>query len=192
MSTNLAFAPARPVHPDLPERHIEAVPRARRRAKPKVAYVLVIVGGLFAIYLAQLLLSIALSQGAYQISSLQLQQRELSRTQEALSEQLDVLTSPQHLANNALALGMAPGAHPEYLRLSDGSVSAAPGSWVTAACGGSCDLVANSLLAAVPLTAAAAPTTVGTTPHWTTATGATPAINAPLTPPGGLPSLVTH
>ncbi|MEP6479042.1 MAG: hypothetical protein ABJB03_06600 [Rhodoglobus sp.] len=191
MSTNLAYAPARPIRTDAPQPHIAPVARPVRRAKPRVTYVLVIVGSLFAIYMAQLLLSIALSQGAYQISSLQEQQTELLRTQEALRENLDKFESPQNLANNALSFGMIPSSNPAFLRLSDGSVSAAPDASATAACGATCDLVANALLVGVPLVSPAAPAPASGTTTKPPAT-TTPPANAQPTAPGELPSPVTH
>lgn len=88
-------------------RHIEIVAtRSQKRARPRAIYALVAVAGLFVILMAQLLLSIWLSDGAYQISALQHSQRELSRDQQALSESLNVLQSPQNLAERAFSLGM--------------------------------------------------------------------------------------
>jgi len=85
-------------------------------------YAIVTVGGLLAVLVTQLLLSIALSDGAYQISSLQGEQRELIRDAEALSEQINVLQSPQNLAVNAVTLGMVSNTSTAFLRLSDGAV----------------------------------------------------------------------
>ena len=98
-----AFVPAGlDSHP----RHIEIVStRHQRRARPRVVYALVAVVGLFIILMAQLLLSIWLSDGAYQISGLQQTQRDLSRDQQALSESLNTLRSPQNLAGRASARG---------------------------------------------------------------------------------------
>lgn len=96
--------------------------RAQRRARPKLAYALVTLAGLFAILVAQLLMSIALSEGAYEIAGLQQERRELNRDIELLAEELHVLESPQHLAANAVALGMVANSNTAYLRLDDGSV----------------------------------------------------------------------
>ncbi len=93
--------------PRLSERHIEIVStRDQRRKRPRVVYAAVAVGGLFGILIVQLLLSIWLSNGVYQISSLQQAQRELSRDQQSLTEALHVLQSPQNLASQAAVLGM--------------------------------------------------------------------------------------
>ena len=144
---------------------IEIVPtRSQRRARPKIAYAAVVVTGVLAIVVTQLMLSIGLSDGAYEISSLQQQQKELDRSHQVLSEQFDKLSSPQNLAASAAALGMVTNSAPVYLRLSDGAVlgspvAAAPG----AVAGGS--LIPNSLLtppATTPGTTAAAGTDAAT------------------------------
>jgi hypothetical protein len=118
---------ARAVNPSpLPQpepRHIEVVPtRQQRKARPKVAYAMITVGGLFAVLIAQLLLSIVVSDGAYEIAALQQDQRELARDEQQLTEALQVLESPQHLAANAVALGMVTNTGTAYLRIADGAV----------------------------------------------------------------------
>ena len=208
MSTNVAYArPAvRSTERALPQqkpRHIEIAPsRQQRRARPKAAYAIVTVASLFVIFAAQLLLSIVVSDGAYQIENLQGQQKELIRSQEALTEKLDLSASTQSLAANAAHLGMVPGSNPLFLDLATGAVSGAPGSVDRAGCGGACNLVANSLLAGAPLvnTAASAETTpaspAATTPGATAGTGApgasTPATVSAPQPVDTLPAPVTH
>lgn len=156
MSTNLAYArpavrTARPA-PAARPRHIEIAPtRQQRRARPKAVYAVVTVASLFMIFAAQLLLSIVVSNGAYQIDSLQDQQKQLVRTQEALTENLELYGSTQNLAANAAHLGMVPSSSPLFLDLATGAVSGAPGSVDRQGCGGACNLVANSLLTGVPL-----------------------------------------
>ncbi len=195
MSTNLAYA--RPS--SLPEReprqhprHIEVVAtRAQRRARPKIAYAVVTVVSLFLIFAAQLLLSIVVSDGAYQIEGLQNQKKELLRTEQALNENLDLLASTQHLAANAAHLGMVPSASPLFLDIQTGGVAGAPGSIDRVGCGGQCNLVANSLLTGMPLTNPAAPTTtVGST----TTTQAPTTQQAPTAPVvvNDIPAPVTH
>lgn len=88
-------------------RHIEIVAtRQQKKARPRVIYAVITVAGLFVILMAQLLLSISLSNGAYQISSLQQTQKELVRDKEALAESVSILESPQNLAGRAADLGM--------------------------------------------------------------------------------------
>jgi len=157
--------------------HLEVVPtRTQRRARPRAAYAIVAVGVLLGIVVAQLLLSISMSQGAYQLSSLQSKQTQLQRSLQAASEDLNRLTSPQNLAANANALGMVSNSNPAYLRLSDrailGAALPADGSAGTVT-GGQGNLVPNSLLAGVPLVTAPK---VGTAPKpGTPKTSGTPA-----------------
>lgn len=129
MSTTLAidlpdFLPAE--HDSHP-RHIEIVStRSQKRARPRVIYALVAVAGLFVILMGQLLLSIWLSDGAYQISDLQQTQRDLSRDQQALGESLNVLQSPQNLAGQASALGMVMNTGSQGFLSLSGGVTRAP------------------------------------------------------------------
>ncbi len=195
--TNLAYSlPARspripaqsPEHP----RHIEIVStRSQRRARPRTVYALVTVAGLFVILMAQLLLSIVLSNGAYQISALQAQQTELSRDAQTYTEQLDVLKSPQNLSARAEALGMVMSTAPAvYLRLSDGAVIGAPTAMQAsqaAVVGAAGTLVPNSLLPTQP----AQGTDAGTATTTGAPSGATTAGSVASTP-GVLPSPVTH
>lgn len=188
MSSSAAFArpSALPEREQLP-RHIEIVTtRAQRKARPKVAYALVTVASLFVIFAAQLILSIVVSESAYQISALQVEQKELIRSQQSLSEDIGLLGSPQNLAANAAALGMGPNPAPLQLDLTSGAVTGAPGSFDRVGCGGACNLVANELLVGKPLVAppAAAAPAAETSP--TTPTTQTPAVV------DSLPAPVTH
>ena len=132
-------------------RHIEIVASAgQRRRRPRVVYALTAVTGIAGIVVAQLLLSVGISQGAYELSTLQDTRVELGRTADSVSEDLVRASSPQSLSANAEALGMVSNSNPVYLRLSDGAVlgtpAAASGTQVGAA-----GLVPNALLAGVPL-----------------------------------------
>lgn len=184
MSAGLAYAaaPARPRQQQQHPRHIEIVTSAvQRRARPRLAYALVGVVGLFAIFLAQLLLSIALSDGAYRISTLTGEKRDLSRTEQSLVEQLELVGSSQNLAATAQSLGMVSSTSPAYLRLSDGLVLGAVSAAAPGAPAGTTNLVPNSLLAG-----ASAPFS-GQAPA---ATGTSPASSAP--DPQAIPSPVTR
>ena len=191
---NVSAPSTSPEH-DLPPiaPRIEIVPsRSQRRARPKIAYAAVVVTGVLAIVITQLMLSIGLSDGAYEISSLQQQQKELDRTHQVLSEQYDSLSSPQNLAAGAEALGMVANSAPVYLRLSDGAVLGSP---VAAAgptiSGGS---IPNSLLAS-PAAAPAADAPAADAPA-----ADAPAASAPPAPAatadvpweGALPSPTTR
>ncbi len=217
MSALPVTAPARPrrsPQPDAtPRRHLEVAPtRAQRRARPRLLPAVITIGGIGVILLAQLLLSIVLADGAYQISSLQTQKHNAVLQQHALSETLDLYNSPQHLAANAEALGMVASGNAVYLDASTGAVTgtgtAAGGSLL-----GAGDQVSNVLLDGSMIVTAQAPTTTTTTTKTSAAgsgptsgssatsssgasqastdTGTGGAGQAPLTP-GLLPSPTTH
>ncbi len=167
MSATLAYAP-RPSGAALrrPADALEIVPqprrvqivttRAQRRARPKLVYALGATGVIFAIFLAQLLITIALSGGAYTITDLQSTEQNLGRTASSLGEKLDTLGSSQNLQANALALGMVSSSQAAFLRLSDGSVlgSASPAGAAATPSGAdnaAGDTVPNSLLTTIPL-----------------------------------------
>lgn len=185
----------RPARTEQPRPQLRPVPEQRRR--PRLAYAVTALSGIAAIVIAQLLFSVAMTEGAYEIDGYRVAQTKLDRETQVLREQIDALESPQFLAANAEALGMVPNAAPVYLRLSDGAVLGQP----TAAAGGAVGAagsVANSLITDVPLvtqqpageTGGAASVAPETAPE--TAAG-TPAATAPVAPPsGGLPTPATH
>ncbi len=169
--------------------------RSQKRARPRLIVAVVTVAGLFGILSAQLLLSIATSEGAYEISSLQARQAELARDQQVMLERLQILEAPQHLASEAQALGMVANSSAAYLRLADGAVLGAPvratasAALMTAADGTS--LIPNTLLADVPLVSQASPVVEGAPP----VAGADPSVTSPTAgtvTPIGIPSPTTH
>jgi hypothetical protein len=189
---------AAPAPVEEPKRtHLEVVPtRSQRRARPRALYASIAVGALLAIVVAQLLLSIGISQGAYQLNSLQAKQTQLQRSYQAVSEDLGRVSSPQNLAANANALGMVSNSNPAYLRLSDGAVLGAPLPASGAAgtvTGGQGNLVPNSLLGGVPLVTQAQQTGAAQTGNSTSAGAATAEKQKPTVPlQGALPTPVTH
>ena len=169
--------------------HVEIVSsRNQRRARPRLGAALITVGGLFLILAAQLLLSIATSEGAYAISSLQTEQAELARDEQVLTENLQVLEAPQHLATEAQGLGMVANTSAAYLRLADGTVLGAPtravasSAFLTAADG--TPLIPDSLLAGVPLVSDQAATAAAA------AAGGALTLNADGSVTGGAPMVV--
>lgn len=124
--------------------------RVQRQARPRILYALIATAALFVLLLTQLGVSIALSKGAYQISSLQDTQTSLSRTQQKYSEKLQVLSSPQNIANNATALGMVRNQNPVYLDLSTQKVYGTP-TPATSDAATAGNLIPNSLLKGVPV-----------------------------------------
>ncbi|WP_412148269.1 hypothetical protein [Curtobacterium flaccumfaciens] len=160
MSTNLALVdpavvPSRAPRPDRQRRPelVEVTPTAaQRRARPRIGYAVVAVAALGILLLAQLGISMVLSQGAYTLNSLSAEQTNLSRTQQSLSEQLRVLDSPQNLARNAQSLGMIANSTPVYLDPKTGRVYGTPTpAKPDEATASTENQVPNSLLSDVPL-----------------------------------------
>lgn len=100
--------------------------RQAERQAPKLRYVVLMISGIFAILGVQLLLSIQVSGGAYQISSLRSEVRASQQTQQIVSEEISALIAPDTLANLATSMGMVPDNNPAYLRLSNGAVLGEP------------------------------------------------------------------
>jgi hypothetical protein len=191
VSLATATAPRRqPAAAPAPTRHLEIAPsRAQRRARPRLVHVLVTLGGIGVILLGQLLLSIWIADGAYQVHSLQSEQTQLQRSQRALGEQLDQLGSPQSVAARAEQLGMVSSGNPAYLDLSSGAVSGTPSAGDTGVIAGTGDLVPNSLVAAggvqmdpaTPANGAAGNTAATGAPSTTTTTPDDNVIPSPTT-----------
>jgi hypothetical protein len=222
VSANVAFAaPVRHPLRGRPREALEAAPqyprrvqivttRAQRRARPKLVYALGATGVIFAIFLAQLLITIALSGGAYTITDLQSSQQALGLTASSLNEKLETLGSSQNLQANALALGMVNSSQAAFLRLSNGSVlgtaTAAGSASSTSAQNGSSDSVPNSLLTDIPLikstgaghgdsNASNSPTNNSDSTQGGSSTASTGTVTPAAPPPpqnGDLPSPVTH
>jgi cell division protein FtsB len=196
-----AFRPAAPGAPEAPAPRLRPAPEPRRAARPRLAFAVTALAGIAAIVIAQLLLSVAMTEGAYEIDGYKVTQTQLAREEQKLREQIDALESPQFLAANAEALGMVPNAAPVYLRLSDGAVLGQPAA-AGGAAAGAAGLVPNSLIADVPLVTqqAAGETAVETpvAPETTAGAGGGAAGGAVVTgtpappPVDGLPTPTTH
>lgn len=91
-------------------------------AAPKLRYIVVTLLGIFAILAVQLMLSIALSGGAYEIASLKGEMRQTEQKRQMVAEDINALIAPDTLAGLATSLGMVADNNPAYLRLSDSSV----------------------------------------------------------------------
>lgn len=179
--------------------------RAQRKARPRVFYALVSMGVVFGIIIANLLVSVAVASGAYEIASLQQSNKELTRTYQTMNQDLDRLSSPQNLAANAEALGMVINNTPVYLRISDGAVlgtpvAASPNAGVITGAAGA---IPNSLLSGVSLVtqkeseakAEAAKKAAAEAAKVAPVTDSAPAATVPAGPvalTNGLPGIATH
>jgi hypothetical protein len=98
----------------------------RNAMKSRAGLVVLVVFGLGAIQVLQLLLASSIAVGAYDLSDLKKEKKELVVTQQILGEQVDSLASNQNLANAAQKMGMISNANPVFLRLSDKKVFGKP------------------------------------------------------------------
>jgi hypothetical protein len=99
---------------------LRAVPQRRARISVRSATVLVV--SLVALIIIRLFVQVAVDASAYTIAELNRENVSLSRDAEFLTEQLNVLNSPQNVATMASQMGMVNNSRPAYLRLSDGMV----------------------------------------------------------------------
>jgi hypothetical protein len=137
-----------------------AQPSTRQRlttpGAPKLRYIVVTLMGIFAILAVQLMLSIALSGGAYEIASLKGEMRQTEQERQMVAEDINALVAPDTLAGLATSMGMVADNNPAYLRLSDSSVvgeaepaSAGSGSAVYPVTAGSETVSPPAIIAAV-------------------------------------------
>lgn len=74
-----------------------------------------IVGGIGLLFL--LLINTLLVQGAFELTNLKLEAKLVSDEREAIARQIDIISSPEALANSASLLGMKPSENPTFLSL---------------------------------------------------------------------------
>lgn len=117
-----------------------------RSANTRVAIAVTIIVGWLAIQGLQLLLNVFVAQGAYQLSDLKKEKRELGITAQIIGEQVDSLSSNQNLANAAQKMGMISNANPVFLRLEDQRVFGKPKAALNSDNRTSRNLIPNSQL----------------------------------------------
>ena len=105
-----------------PSRTTATVARKAGRGAPRVGYAVASLLGIFAILGAQLGLSIVLSDGAYQILTLERELADRERDLDIVSEDIGHMMDPQAVASLAVSLGMVQSRETSYLRLSDRAV----------------------------------------------------------------------
>lgn len=121
-------------------------PSTSLRSRTSVVVAGVLVVGIVAIALMNLLLQIATSNSVYELSKLQLEKRELTTTVQILGEQVDSLSSQQNLANAAEQLGMISNANPVFLKLDGQKVYGKPTAALDTAGRAMKNMVPNSQL----------------------------------------------
>ena len=87
---------------------------------------LVVLGVLVGGAVLLLVLNTSLAQGAFELSELSKEKRELAVSEQTLLQEVARAESPESLQRPAEALGMVPVAAPVFLRLADGKVLGVP------------------------------------------------------------------
>jgi hypothetical protein len=130
-ATAVTRAPARPGTRTVPQqRQQRPAPRLRvvapapRRSFTGLALLCVALLG--AGLLALLLLNISIGKGAYALTELQSQQRQLTIQQQALSQDVEDLGAPQNLAARAQKLGMVPAPNTAFVNVPGGKIDGDP------------------------------------------------------------------
>jgi hypothetical protein len=94
-------------------------------------FALVVTGALGLGLVGMLLINTTVAQGAYTLSELKGQQRELNQALATLTEQVEAAGAPAVLESSARALGMVPSETPVFIEVPDGRIlgkpKAAPG-----------------------------------------------------------------
>lgn len=106
-------------------RNLQLVPnRVQRQSAAPVAITAGV--SLLVIVLLELLITIATSQGVYQIAALKAEKKNLVESTQILGSQVDSLSSPQNLSNAAAQLGMIANANPVFLSIEKQKVTGKP------------------------------------------------------------------
>lgn len=127
---------------------LQPVPASAAKRRSPLLGALTAVSIVLVILMVQLGLSIAVSEGAYELRALETEQRDLGRVERLLTQNVEKLASPQNLSENAAKLGMVQNAQPASLRLSDGAIL---GSLEARTAAPQDNLVPNSTLATMPV-----------------------------------------
>lgn len=134
------------------QRRLRLLDRPLARHRPHTVYGVVALLGVVVIVGAQIALSMLTTQDSYQVADLMQQRRDLTLQEQQLSDAVAGLESPQYLAANAADLGMVIDGAPNFLRLSDGTVT---GTGETSTWNSTVNMkksqVANALIADTPL-----------------------------------------
>lgn len=111
---------ARPASRERTQPQLRVVAPAPRRSAGGLA--LLSVGLLVLGLLVLLLLNISIGKGAYALTELKNQQRQLAEDRQALAEQVEAASAPQKLAAKARKLGMVPNPNTVFVLVPDGTV----------------------------------------------------------------------
>lgn len=96
--------------------------RAPATGRSRVGFILLCVSILVGALLGALMLNTAMATTAYQIHDQQVHLARLSETEQSLAQEVERLSSPVLLQQQAEDLGMEPASGMRYIMLSDGAI----------------------------------------------------------------------
>jgi hypothetical protein len=105
---------------------LKLVSQLRPEKASRGVFALLVGGLLGAGLVVMLLINTSLASGAFVVSELQTQKSALTVEAQALSKEVDAMSSPANLEAKARALGMKPSKNPVFLNLGDGSILGKP------------------------------------------------------------------
>jgi hypothetical protein len=114
----------RPALRERPQPRLRVVAPMPRRSAGGLA--LLSVGLLGLGLLVLLLLNISIGKGAFALTELQKQQRQLTEDRQSLAEQVEAVSAPQKLAAKARKLGMVPAPNTAFVLVPDGTLQGEP------------------------------------------------------------------
>lgn len=134
-------ATARPLEPEFqPDADAQTPPSTSERTRPQLrlvsplrperasrgVFALIVTGLLGLGLVAMLLINTQLAQGAFVVSDLSQQLKQLQEQEAVLNEEVAAVAAPSALSSRARGLGMIPSETPVFLRVPDGEVLGTP------------------------------------------------------------------
>lgn len=126
MSTAHGPARSRPVRRPANPRQLSAVPRLAPTQQPRTPFVVLVVALMAVGLVGLLVINTSMQRKAFELTNLQQRADTLQERRQALEMDVERLSSPDRIAEEADRLGMVPVASPAFVRLEDGEVLGQP------------------------------------------------------------------
>jgi hypothetical protein len=112
----------RPVTPPVTQPQARPVAGAAPRSRPRTPFILLLIGLLGGALVSLLVISTTLAQGAFQITSLQQQNANLTRQEQTLNNAVAQAANPSVIAQEAQQLGMRQNPNLSFIDLKTGKI----------------------------------------------------------------------
>ena len=94
--------------------------------RPRAPFVVLVVALLAIGLVGLLLINTSLQRRAFELTAMEQKAADLQTREQALTLEVQGMSSPDHIATEAARLGMVPNASPAFLRLPDGKITGRP------------------------------------------------------------------